>query len=141
MSLTQWLLAPAFIHVLLVLSLGARMGRARVMAVRSGKVKLRDIALSNSAWPDEVKKLSNNYQNQFETPVLFYAVLPLLLVTGLTDWVSVVLAWAYVATRIAHSVIHTGDNVVLQRFQMFLAGFAALALLWLWFGVRLFVIG
>lgn len=141
MTLTQWLLLPAFIHVALVIVVGVRMGRARAKAVRSGGARLKDIAADNSKWPDDVRKIANNYTNQFEAPVLFYAVLPLLLVTGLADWVAVGLAWAFVASRIAHSAIHLGRNVVIRRFQVFLFGFACIALLWAWFGLRLFVIG
>ena len=35
---------------------------------------MRDIALSNEAWPDDLKKVANNMHNQFETPVLFYVL-------------------------------------------------------------------
>lgn len=141
MSLTQWLLLPAFVHVALVFIVGARMGRARFQATRRGDVKVRDIAVDGSRWPDDVRKIANNYTNQFEVPVLFYAVLPLLLQTGLADGVAVVFAWLFVATRVVHSIIHTGANVVVRRFQVFLLGFILVAALWVWFGLRLFVIG
>ena len=141
MTLTQALVLPAFVHVALVAAVGLRMGQARVRAAQSGQVRMRDVALDGSKWPDGVRKFANNYQNQFEVPVLYYALLGLLLATGLGDGVAVALSWGFAASRIVHSVIHTGTNVVLWRFRAFLVGFVFLMLMWAWFGLRLFVIG
>ena len=141
MTQTQLLLLPAFVHVGLVMVLAARMGRGRVRAVRSGGVKLGDVELDASRWPADVRKLAANYGNQFELPVLYYAALALLVAAGLADGVAIVLSWGFVGTRIVHSLIHTGGNVVIQRFYAFIAGFACLALMWAWFGIRLFAIG
>ena len=55
--------------------------------------------------------------------------------------VMVALAWVFVASRILHSLIHTGSNIVMQRGGAFMIGFVAVALMWLWFGLRLYVIG
>ena len=141
MTLIQALLLPAFIHVALVFVIGLRMGRARFAAARQGRVKVKDIAVDSTRSPDDVRKIANSYQNQFELPVLFYAGLALIVATGLADRVAVVLAWAFVASRIVHALIHTGSNVVIRRFQVFLLGFLLVVLLWAWFGLRLYVIG
>ena len=141
MAITQWLLLPAFVHVALVFAVAVRMGRARFKAAISGAVKARDIAVDGTKWPEDIRKIANNYQNQFEVPLLFYALLPLLLVTGLADAVAVVLAWIFAASRIAHSSIHIGSNIVIWRFRTFLAGFIVVVLMWAWFGLRLYVIG
>jgi hypothetical protein len=116
-------------------------GRARFRAVREGRARIEDIALDNTRWPDDVRKLANNYDNQFQLPVLFYAVLPLLIVTQTVDVTAVMLAWAFVAARIVHSLIHTGSNKVIRRFYAFLASFIAVAALWAWFALRLYVTG
>ena len=42
---------------------------------------------------------------------------------------------------IHHTLIHTGANVVIRRFQVFVFGFSVVALMWVWFGLRLYVIG
>jgi hypothetical protein len=109
--------------------------------VREGLVKLGDVAVDNSRWPDSVRKINNNYNNQFELPLLFYAILPLLLILVKADWLQVALAWVFVASRILHSLIHTGSNVVMQRGLAFVVGFFAVGLMWAWFGLRLFLIG
>lgn len=141
MTLAQHLLLPAFVHVALVLSLLVRTGSARVGAVRSGQVKIKDIRSDNTKWPEPLQLISNNYANQFELPVLFYALLGFLLIAGLSDTVQIVLAWAFVASRLVHSVIHTGSNDIRQRFRAFLAGVAILTAMWAWFGLRFYVLG
>jgi hypothetical protein len=141
MTAAKLLLLPAFVHVLLVFVLVVRLGVGRFRAVKSGLVKPRDVALDSTGWPDDLRKLANNYENQFQAPVLFYAALALILATGLADGVMVGLAFAFVATRLLHSFIHTGRNVLLHRFLAFVAGIACLFLLWGWFGLRLLSIG
>ena len=141
MALTRLLLLPAFVHVAMVFFLVSRVGRGRVKAARSGAVRIKDVALDNSRWPDPLRKLANAYNNQFELPVLYYAALALIIATGLADMVAVVLSFAFVATRMVHAFIHTGTNVVFHRFLAFASGVTCLFLLWGWFGLRLYVIG
>lgn len=141
MTIVQWLLFPAFVHVALVLIVGIRLGRARFRAGRAGVVTIKDIALDSSRWPDDIRKLSNNYDNQFQLPVLLYAILPLLIMLVKVDWFQVFLAWAFVATRIVHTLIHTGNNQVIRRFQVFLLGFVIIVTMWAWFAIRLYLIG
>jgi hypothetical protein len=135
------MIAPVFVHVVLVVALVIVTGRGRVAAVQAGEVRLKDIALDSSKWPARLRKLGNNYQNQFELPVLFYAAVALLVATGLADGVSLILAWGFVASRLVHSFIQVGTNDVVHRFYAFAAGLAALAALWLWLAMRLYVIG
>jgi hypothetical protein len=141
MTIDQWLLLPAFLHVGWVYLIAARMGAAKRRAVNAGLVKLSDVALDSSRWPDDVRKINNNYNNQFELPVLFYAILPLMIMFVKVDWLQVMLAWLFLASRILHSVIHTGSNVIMQRGGAFVIGFVAIGLMWVWFGLRIFVIG
>lgn len=141
MNIVQWLLLPAVLHVGWVYLLAVRMGAAKQRAVRSGAVKLADVALDNAGWPEDVRKLNNNYNNQFELPLLFYAILPLLIVLAMVDWLQVILAWAFIAGRVLHSMVHTGSNVVTRRGLAFLVGFFAVGLMWAWFALRFFVIG
>jgi hypothetical protein len=133
------LLLPVFAHVLLVGLIANALGRARVRVAKSGAVKLANIAIDNSGWPDDVRKLANAYANQFEQPLLFLAAIAFILIFGLADIVSLVLASLYMAARYAHAYVHTGSNEVLPRFRLFLLSNAFLVLLWLWFGLRLVI--
>ena len=135
------MLGPVFVHVVLVFAVLVATGRGRVAAVRAGEVKLTDVAIDSSRWPERLRKLANNYQSQFELPVLFYGLVALIIATGLADRVFLILAWAFVASRLAHSVIHLGSNWPPHRLVAFASGFAMLAAMWLWFAWRLYVTG
>ncbi len=135
------MLGPVFVHVMVVFAVLIAMGRGRVAAVKAGEVRLKDIAVDSSRWPERLRKFANNYQNQFELPVLFYGLVALIIATGLADWVFLVLAWGFVASRLVHSAIHLGSNWPPHRLGAFAAGFAMLAAMWVWFALRLYVTG
>ncbi len=141
MNTTQLLIAPIFIHVLLVTYVGISTIRLRIATVMSGETKLKDIALDNSKWPAPVKQFSNNFDNQFDVPTVWYALCGLIVATGKVDMAFVVLSWLFVATRIIHSLIHTGSNSVRFRMYAFLSGYGTLAAMWAWFAYRLLLIG
>lgn len=131
-------MACVVVQVALTIFTGLRLVRARFAAGKAGLVDRKRIALDNTAWPDAVRKIGNNYSNQFELPVLFYGLVPLLVTTGLADWPQVAMAGGFVVSRIAHSAVHTGSNAVMARVKAFGVGAVALAAMWLWFAARLF---
>ena len=137
MALDKLLLLPALIHVGLVFFLVFMTGSGRVAAARRGEVRLKDIALDASKWPDHLRKRANNYQNQFELPVLFYALIAFSLATRLVDAVQVIFAWVFLITRLVHTYIHIGRNVVIDRFYAFVASVVALLAMWVWFALRI----
>ena len=140
MALTQHLLLPAFVQFALTVYVLTRLGQGRVRAVRSRQVKRSEID-TKSAYSESVQKFANNYVSQFELPVLFYAVLAFALATERVDFVLIGLAWAFVGSRLLHSIVHTGTNEIVTRFKVFVAGLVFLVAMWAWFGLRLFVIG
>jgi hypothetical protein len=139
MTIDKMLLLPALLHVALIFLLVFLTGSGRVAAARRGEVRLGDVALDNSKWPENLRKRANNYQNQFELPVLFYMLIALLLSTRLADAVQIVLAWVFVLSRLVHSYIHTGRNLVIDRFYAFTASVITLLAMWIWFALRLFL--
>ena len=141
MTQTQLVLLPAFAHVALVVYLLVRMGTGRVEAVKRRVVKLSEVDTNKQGYPEAVRNFANNYHNQFELPVLYYAVLAFAMNTGLVDTVLIVLSWGFVGSRLVHSFVQTGKNVIRTRFKVFGVGLGFLLLMWGWFGLRLFVIG
>jgi len=139
-TLTQHLLLPAFVQFALTVYVLARMGQGRVRALRSGRVKYSDVD-TKTAYAEAVQRFANNYVSQFELPVLFYVVLAFALATEFIDYVLIALAWAFVGARLAHSFVHTGSNIIVTRFKIFVAGLVFLVGMWAWFGLRFFVIG
>ncbi len=140
MSLTQHLLLPAFVQFALTVYVLARMGQGRVRAMRSGRVKYSEVD-TKTAYSESVQRFMSNYQSQFELPVLFYAVLAFALIAERVDFVLIGLAWAFAGSRLVHSFVHTGSNIIATRFKVFAAGLVFLVGMWAWFGLRLFVIG
>jgi hypothetical protein len=132
------ILAPLFVQVGLTFVLLFWMGRSRVAVLRSGGVKVKDIALGERVWPVKVQQVANAFHNQFELPILFYGLVALALITRKADLAFVVMAWIFVATRLVHAYIHTTSNRVPQRFMAFLAGVVILMLMWILFAVRIF---
>ena len=141
MNNLNWFLAPLFIHVALVLYIGSRNLSNRIASVMKGETKLKDITLDNSKWPPDVKKWSNNFDNQFDVPTTWYALTALVTATSKIDGAFIILSWVFVATRVVHTYIHTGTNYVRHRMYAYLAGFAALFIMWVWFAARLLGVG
>ncbi len=127
------LLAPVFVQVALTLGLLLWMGSLRIRALRASELHIRDVALGEPNWPKHIKQVQNAYQNQFELPVLFYAVVALLLITGHVTPTLVVLAWLFAASRLVHALIHTTSNNVPRRFWAYTLGLTVLIVMWVWF--------
>jgi hypothetical protein len=130
-------LLPVFVQVGLTFFLLFWMGAVRLRALKGREVRLGDIALRQPAWPERPTQISNAYDNQFQLPVLFYALVPLALITRKADLLFVVLSWIFVATRLAHAAIHTTSNNVQQRFMAFLAGAIVLLIMWIVFAAHI----
>ena len=135
----QAVLLPLLVQVALTFAIGFWMAFGRVAAGRARKVHLRDIALREPNWPKHLMQLQNAFLNQFEMPVLFYALTILALFTKTADLWFVVPAWIFVALRLAHAYVHVTSNRVPRRALFFLAGAAVLCVMWIIFAVRLLV--
>ena len=137
MSGSLSLVYPVMAQVLLTMIMIVWTGQVRTRALRQGRLRVRDIALDGQAWPDDVKKVSNNMHNQFETPLLFYVLCGVATYLGATGLLMTLLAWAYVATRIVHTAVHVTTNRVRHRFLVFSLGFAVLLVMWVALATRL----
>jgi len=102
----------------------------RVRAVRSAGLRISYFKHNSGAEPPEfMQRTDQNFTNLFETPVIFYAVIITSYITSQVDIAGLILAWAYVASRIGHSYIHIRHNNILLRLKLFLLSlFVLLAL-------------
>ncbi|MCD6071633.1 MAG: hypothetical protein K0R61_4575 [Microvirga sp.] len=129
---------PVLVQVGLTFILLFWMGRSRLATLKSGELKVKDIALGERVWPKRILQVQNSYQNQFELPVLFYALVALALITRKADMLFVVMSWMFVVSRLVHAAIHVTSNKVSLRFMAFLVGVLILAAMWIIFAVRIF---
>jgi hypothetical protein len=113
---------PVVVQMILTMSLFVYLALAKAEASKQGLVNEERRSLHEDAWPDSVLQVNNCVRNQFETPVLFYVLVILLWLTnGVTLYVHI-FAWAFVATRIVHALIHVRSNYVPLRRKVFIVG-------------------
>ncbi|QTD44529.1 MAPEG family protein [Ottowia testudinis] len=124
--------------MLLTFGVGLLMLRRRVQQMRAGRIRPQSLALSAArAALLKDSRASDNYNHLFELPVIFYALCTLALALR---WVPVWLpwcAWLFVALRVAHSAVQVSHNRVMQRFRLFMAGFATLGVMCVGYAVAL----
>ena len=103
----------------------------RIRSARRRETVADDFKYGESAAvPPYVSLPNRNYMNLLELPVLFYVVCLMLYVTSGAAPFMVNMAWAYVALRVLHSLIHLGYNHVLHRLAAFAASNVVLVSLW-----------
>ena len=131
------ILWPLLVQILLTLFVFIVLAKRKKQSIADGTADREAAALDNRAWPVDVVKASNNIENQFQTPVLFYALcLALMLNNGVTA-ITLSLAWVYAVSRIAHAFIHIGSNHVPKRLRYFLIGVVSLIAMAVMLGVQL----
>lgn len=125
------LVYPMFALVLLSATVLGILFRSRVRAVRQGKVSTRYFRIyQGEVEPEETAKPARHFSNLFEAPTLFYAACLAAMITHDTGAVVLVLAWLYVAARLAHAYIHLGKNRLGRRINAYFAGWLVLLALW-----------
>ncbi|CAN5134784.1 MAPEG family protein [soil metagenome] len=87
-----------------------------------------------------VERPAQNLANLFEMPVLYFALVPLLVLMGSASAAQVALAWIFVALRVVHSAIHIGPNTVRTRARVYIASSIALFAMWVGFVIDLLAI-
>jgi len=69
--------------------------------------------------PPSVRWKADNYNHLMEQPTLFYAVALCLALLQRGEGRDLALAWAYVALRVAHSLVQATWNKIEVRFALF----------------------
>jgi hypothetical protein len=101
----------------------AWMYATRIPAIRHARMRLdRDAPRGQqmATLPPSVRWKADNYNHLFEQPVLFYAIAIVLFVLDRGHGLALALAWAYVGTRVVHSVFQATRNVIEIRFGLFI---------------------
>ena len=120
------LILPMAVHVGLTLLLYALLTIARAPKVWG----IGQRADGSSPWAPIEPRISANLSNQFEWPVFFYAACLLLVANSIQSDVAVVLAWIFIAGRVAHSYVQIHYANVRLRGVVFTINFLAVLGLW-----------
>ena len=124
-----WEFAPALKTKLLYLAVFGQMcqaiyayiamSRARMSAGKAKRITADDYKATKDE-PEDLRVLTRAVANQFEMPVLFYVVTLALISASAHSWITVVLAWAYVAVRTIHMREMISSNRVKLRRKIFI---------------------
>lgn len=117
------ILVPVIALALWTFVMWAWLYATRIPAIVRNKIAFdphRPAAEFHAQIPPRVRWKADNYNNLMEQPTLFYAVALTLALAGAGGGVNLGLAWAYVAIRVAHSLVQALVNHIPTRFGVFM---------------------
>lgn len=129
------ILYPTFALVALVFAVWFVMFVHRMRLMRAQRPRPEDFATREAAmrYFQPAEDAAGNFINLFEMPVLYFALVPLLLVTGEAGPWQVALAWVFVLLRVGHSVVQIWVRRIPLRFLIYLASCIILSAMWIGF--------
>ncbi len=126
------IIQPIIIMLLLTTLLAIWMLLTRIPAMKRLKIhpqkgqNTKDLV---KLLPQEVVRVSNNYNHLFEQPLLFYTICVTIAILHHVDTLHLWCAWIYVGIRILHSLIQATVDIVMIRFNLFLLSWIPLTLM------------
>jgi hypothetical protein len=131
------ILWPTFALVALIFSVVMAMATKRFAYMKTSPPRRENFVSSQAqkAYFAPIDSPASNLANLFEMPVLFFALVPLLLIFRHADHIQVGLAWLFVALRALHSFIHVTEGRALLRFRAYLASCIILSAMWVGFAI------
>ena len=125
------ILRPVVVLIAWSLVMWGWMVAVRVPALKAAGIDLGRVRGSkpgqlDTILPPKAQWPAHNYNHLMEQPTIFYAAALTLAVSGDRGGLAAVLAWTYVALRIAHSIVQSTTNMIGVRFLLFVASTAAL---------------
>jgi hypothetical protein len=127
-------LLPVLVQIGLIFGLLFWLASARYRAVKAGAADVATYRDNGGGFPRGATLINNCYKHQFELPVLFFALVPLAMLTQKADFFFVVLAWLFVVSRLIHAAVYTTTNDITRRSLAFVFGAIVLCVMWLKFG-------
>jgi hypothetical protein len=96
----------------------------RIPAMQKAKIDMSGSHpdLDMTVLPGPVRAAADNYNHLHEQPVIFYALMFFIALTGGADPVSSMVAWAYVGLRVVHSFVQVVIGIIPLRFLTFILG-------------------
>lgn len=118
------LLAPilaliVWTHVVWVWMYATRIPAMQKLKIDAAKLKRK---ADLDALPARVQFVADNYNHLHEQPTVFYALAFVAFLSPAGDEAAIILAWAYVGVRVAHTIMQTTINFVPARFALFALG-------------------
>jgi hypothetical protein len=111
------ILVPFVGMLLLTLIIYFYMYYRRITAILSSGVKVKtreDLA----KLPTNAVNASDNFQNLFEVPVIFYVCVLAIYITKQVDIFYMICAFGFLLFRTLHSIVHCSYNNIMHRFTI-----------------------
>ena len=123
---------PLAAMVALVLAVAVRLFVERIGEMKERRIHPQRVATQALAATELTRTQSaDHFRNIFEVPVLFYAAVAVALALAIRSDALVALAWAFVAARVAHALVHLTYNRVMHRFYAHVAGVVSVTAFWI----------
>ncbi len=125
------MLTPMLVLICWTLVMLVWLGATRLPAMRRARInpaRMKDQS-ELDVLPQKVRNVGANYNHLHEQPVIFYALVVYSHLAGMADPINIALAWAYVVSRVIHSLIQATSNYVPWRFAVFMLGSLCLMLI------------
>ncbi|MEM7215608.1 MAG: MAPEG family protein [Pseudomonadota bacterium] len=117
---TQFAVLAILVQIAITVWCYMQLSKARVAAAKAGVVTPEMYVAVGDAEPEDIRVYTRLVANQFEMPVVFYALVITGLAIGVTSWITVVLAFVYICFRILHAREMAGEHNVLRRRKLFI---------------------
>jgi len=135
---TTAILWPMLAMMALTLTVTGAIGLARNIALKKGTVSLRVYkTFSEPGEPERLLAMRRNLANLYELPTIFIALCLTAYAADIVDGWQVGLAWAFVVSRVVHTLIHVTTNNILHRFLVFVTGVTVVIVMLVLIAVKL----
>jgi hypothetical protein len=132
MNINQVLILVIPLYTFYVTILMIMMFLRRVRALKAGNVKLSYFrSYQDKDVGQELVIIQNHFNNQFQIPVYFFITILSFLHFNIASQLTVILAYAFIASRLWHSSIHLGNNNVKLRAISYATGLVILLTMWI----------
>ena len=129
------LILPMAIVVFLTFFVLIIMVSSRIYCVQTKQIKTgyfkTYVNKSDKEIPDYVVQIGRNFSNLMELPPIFYITCLIFMHLVFVDETTVILAWVFALTRIAHTAVHISINHITARLLIFTINCLALLGMWL----------
>lgn len=118
----QHFLTPVLALILWTFVMWVLMYKRRIPAMNAIHKNPQKFIDDPTLWekmPKSATNAADNYNHLHEQPVVFYALMFYISLSGNSDNIFMYMAWAYVAIRIVHSLVQVTSNKVMHRFSLF----------------------
>ena len=122
--MTSTILQPVVILLAWTMIMWLWMYVTRIPAMQRAKIDVANLKGGtgkdlDAVLPPEIQWKAHNYNHLLAEPTVFYAVCIVLAIIGQGEGMNLVVAWLYVALRVAHSLVQATVNRVAIRFVLF----------------------